>query len=428
MPARKEIGLTPRDVIVIGGGPGGGSAAGFLARAGVDVLVLEKLEFPRFRIGESLLPYQLPLLDRLGVGEKIRSAGFQVKRGATFLAEEFGGIRRVDFEHGWDPRHPSAYQVPRAEFDALVLDHARVSGAEIRHGVEVKRVIFEGGRAVGVETSGRDGESGEIRARMVVDASGGAAILSGPLGLRVPYPKMRRAALFAHYRGARPHPEARPGDILLPVHGNVWYWHIPFSDGRASVGAVFEPELARGGARDPSALLERLLEASPAMRHVLGGAERISEALGASDFSWRSRRFAGDGWALVGDAAGFLDPTFSTGVFLAMTMGEKVSAAIARALRRPGAPRRGDLVRYERESGRLLDAFRRYVEAFYDPSFMRTFCTPAPSDRMLRAVTSVLAGGHERLPLRGRAWNRLFFLSYAIDRLFSKRSGAPAGP
>jgi flavin-dependent dehydrogenase len=414
-----------RGVIVIGGGPGGGAVAGFLARAGVDVLVLEKLDFPRFRIGESLLPYQLPLLDRLGAGEKIRAAGFQVKRGATFLAEGFGGIRRVAFEHGWEEEHRSAYQVPRAEFDAIVLDHARACGAEVRHGADVRRVIFEGDRAVGVEVSGRDGETAQIRARMVVDASGGAAILSAPLGLRVPYPKMRRAALFTHYRGARPHPEARPGDILLPVHKDVWYWHIPFSDGRSSVGAVFEPARARGGAKEPGALLEKLIGDSPAMRFVLEGAQRVSEVRGASDFSWRSRRLAGDGWALVGDAAGFLDPTFSTGVFLAMTMGEKAAAAIARALARSGAPRRRDLVRYEKESGRLLDAFRRYVEAFYDPEFMKTFCTPDPSDRMLRAVTSVLAGGYEELPWRGRLWNHLFFLSYAVDRRFSRPPNAP---
>ncbi len=416
-------------MVVIGGGPGGGATAGFLARAGVDVLVLEKLDFPRFRIGESLLPYQLPLLDRLGVGERIRAANFQIKRGATFLAEGIGGVRTVTFGHGWDENHASAYQVPRAEFDAMVLDHARNSGAEVRHGVEVRRVIFEGGRAVGVEAVGRNGETEEIRSRMVVDASGGAAILPGPLGLRVPYPRMRRAALFAHYRGARQHPEARPGDILLPVHDDVWYWHIPFSDGRSSVGAVFEPDKARGRARDPAALLEELLRGSPAMRFVLDGAERSSDVQGASDFSWRSRRFSGDGWALVGDAAGFLDPTFSTGVFLAMAMGEKASVAIVRALGRRRAPRRGDFARYERETARLLDVFRRYVEAFYDPEFMKTFCTPAPSDRMLRAVTSVLAGGHEELPFVGRLWNRLFFLSYALDRRFSKRPGAaPQAP
>lgn len=416
-----------REAVVIGAGPGGASTAGFLARAGVDVLVLEKLDFPRFKIGESLLPYHLPLLDRLGVGERVRQAKFMVKPGATFLAEDAGGTRTVNFVHGWNEDHSFAYQVPRAEFDSLVLDHARECGAEVRHGVDVKRVIFEGNRAVGVEAVNRAGEREEIRARVVVDASGGAAILSGPLGLRIPYPKMRRAALFSHYRGTRQHPEARKGDILLPIHNDVWYWQIPFSDGRASIGAVFEPEKARGRAGDTESLFRDLLAESPAMSHVLEGAERVDEIRGASDYSWRSREFAGDGWVLVGDAAGFLDPTFSTGVFLAMRMGEKASAAIARALQKRGSVTRRDLIRYEKESLRLLNAFRRYVEAFYGPLFMKTFCTPDPPDRMLRAVTSVLAGGYETLPLAARIWNRLFFFSYALDRRVTASQEAKAG-
>ena len=413
-----------RDAVVIGAGPGGASTAGFLARSGVDVLVLEKLDFPRFKIGESLLPYHLPLLDRLGAGDRVRKAKFMVKPGATFLAEDIDGTRTVNFSHGWNESHSFAYQVPRAEFDSLMLDHARECGAEVRHGVDVKKVIFEGERAVGVEALNRSGEREEIRARVVVDASGGAAILSGPLNLRIPYPKMRRAALFTHYRGTRQHPRARAGDILLPIHNDVWYWHIPFSDGRASIGAVFEPEKARGRAKDPEALLNELLAESPGMQYVLEGAQRVDEIRGASDYSWRSRYFAGDGWVLVGDAAGFLDPTFSTGVFLAMLMGEKASAAIVPALKRRGAVRRRDLVRYEKESLRVLNAFRRYVEAFYSPLFMKTFCTPDPPDKMLRAVTSVLAGGYEELSLAARIWNRLFFYSYALDRTMTQRTAS----
>ena len=413
-----------REAVVIGAGPGGASTAGFLARAGVDVLVLEKLDFPRFKIGESLLPYHLPLLDRLGAGDRVRKANFMVKPGATFLAEDAGGKRTVNFVHAWNDAHSFAYQVPRAEFDSLILDHARECGAEVRHGVDVKKVLFEGGRAVGVEAINRAGEREQIRARVVVDASGGAAILSGPLDLRVPYPKMRRAALFSHFRGTRQHPEARRGDILLPIHDDVWYWQIPFSDGRASIGAVFEPEKARGRAGDPEALFRGLLAESPAMSLVLEGAERVDEVRGASDYSWRSREFAGDGWVLVGDAAGFLDPTFSTGVFLAMRMGEKASSAIAAALKKKGSVLRGDLLRYEKESLRILEAFRQYVEAFYSPLFMKTFCTPDPPDRMLRAVTSVLAGGYESLPLSARIWNRLFFYSYALDRRVTARRAA----
>src|SRR5258706_6382696 len=151
-----------RDVVVIGAGPGGASTAGFLARAGVDVLVLEKLDFPRFRIGESLLPFQLPLLERLGVLEKVQRANFKVKPGATFLAEESGGRRTVNFVHGWDEKHSFSYQVPRAEFDALMLDHARESGAEVRHRVDVKKVLFDRGRAFGVEVEDDTGSRREI--------------------------------------------------------------------------------------------------------------------------------------------------------------------------------------------------------------------------------------------------------------------------
>jgi flavin-dependent dehydrogenase len=417
-----------RDVVVIGGGPGGASTAGFLARSGVEVLVLEKLDFPRFKIGESLLPFHLPLLDRLGAGEKVRAAGFQVKLGALFFSDEFGGRRLVNFSHGWDEDHSFAYQVPRAEFDSLMLDHARECGAEVRHGADVRRVIFEQGAAVGVEVQERDGGLHEIRSRVVVDASGGAAVLAGPLGLRRPYPKMRRAALFAHYEGASTHPDARAGDILLPVHKDVWYWQIPFSDGRSSIGAVFEPERARGQAGDPEALFDRLLAECPPLQVVLAGARRISPVRGASDFSWRSSRFADDGWMLVGDAAGFLDPTFSSGVFLAMAMGEKAAGAIARALSRPGTVPRRSFRRYERESLRILGAFRDYVEGFYGPIFMKTFCTEAPNDHFLRAVTTVLSGGYEQMSLAARFWNRLFFLSYRLDRYITTREMAKTAP
>jgi flavin-dependent dehydrogenase len=415
------VGAEAREVVVVGGGPAGASAAGFLARAGVDVLVLEELAFPRFRIGESLLPEQLPLLERLGAAGKIRAAGFQVKPGALFFSGEFGGRRVVDFRNAWDKDHPTAYQVPRAKFDALMLEHARECGAQVRHEAGVRRVVFEGTRAVGVAT-----DAGEIRARVVIDATGQTALLAGSLGLRRGYPKMRRAALFAHYEGASIHPEARPGDILLPIHRDVWYWQIPFSDGRSSVGAVFEPELGRGRAGDLPGLFEDLLARSPEMRTVLDGARRVSPVRGASDYSWRAARLAGDGWLLAGDAAGFLDPIFSSGVFLAMSMGEKAARAVRSALERTASPRRADFASYERESRRLLESFRRYVEAFYSPAFMRTFCTEAPAFALLRAVTSVLAGGWERLPLSARLWNRAFFLSYRIDRLFSWRTGARA--
>jgi flavin-dependent dehydrogenase len=404
-----------RDAIVIGGGPGGSTAATVLARAGRDVLLLEKERFPRFHVGESLLPFNLPLFERLGVAGKIRAAGFQTKRGAYFWNEETGGIRPVDFATGIDDRHPSAYQVKRAEFDELLLRHAVESGAEVREETAVDAVLFEDERAVGVIARSRRGTE-EIRARVVVDASGQTALLSRQLGTRTFDPKLKRAGLFAHYEGIRWPEGQRPGDILLPIDRGVWYWIIPFSDGTCSVGEVFEPSLAAQAATLEEKF-DLLLGRSARMQELLAGARRSSRIVGISDYSTSSARVSGEGWALVGDAATFLDPVFSTGVFLAMAMGERAAHRIDRALEKRGSVGARDLAPYSKEVRRLVGRFRRFVYAFYDPVFFEAFCSPEPFDRMRAAVTTVLSGGIERIPIAARIWIELVFLSVGFDRL-----------
>jgi flavin-dependent dehydrogenase len=413
------------DSIIIGGGPGGSTVATHLARRGRRVIVLEKAKFPRFHVGESLLPYSLPVMDRLGVLEKVRRAGFQEKYGAYFWNETTGGIRPVVFADAIDSAQPMAYQVKRADFDNLLLEHSIEKGAEVRQETTVLEVLFEKGRAVGVAAAGPDGVRYELRASVVVDASGQDAFLSRKMKMRSFDPKLKRAGLFAHFENV-PRPEGRTaGDILLPVEDDVWYWIIPFGDGTSSVGAVFDPSKAAIPGETIEARYERLVGRSKRMRELLGPGRRVGKVVGIADYSSSSSSFGGDGWVMVGDAASFLDPVFSTGVFLAMTMGERAADAIDRALGKKGRVDASDLKGYERKTRQMVARFRRFVHAFYDPIFFEAFCSKEPFDKIRAAITTVLAGGVERVPLTTRFWTSFIFLGVGIDRFRRKLGLGP---
>jgi flavin-dependent dehydrogenase len=406
------------DAIVIGGGPGGSSVATALSRRGRRVLVLERERFPRFHVGESLLPFSLPIFERLGVAEKIRAHGFQEKFGAFFWNESNGTVRPVVFAEARDPNHPKAYQVKRAEFDELLLRHSASCGAQVREGVSVDEVLLEGGRAVGVRARAAGGEPETIRASVVVDASGQGAVLSRQLGLRKFDPKLKRAAIFAHYADVTWPEGNRPGDILLPIDKGIWYWIIPFSDGTCSVGGVFDPaEVRFSDGASIETRFDEMLARSGRVMEILRGARRISGAHGVSDYSSSATRLGGDGWVLVGDAATFLDPVFSTGVFLAMSTGERAGEAIDRALARKGRVDARDLRAYERQSRRMFARFRKFVYNFYDPIFFDAFCTPDPPTAIEAAVTTTLAGGVERVTPGLWFWTKLMFVGVGIDRI-----------
>ena len=414
------------DAVVVGAGPAGCSAATALAQRGRSVLLLDRDPEPRFKIGESLLPWNTPIFEELGLLAKIEGAGFQRKYGALFTNERTGGTRQVDFRRAWDGSKPSAWQVKRLDFDGLLAVHAAESGATVRRGAAVEDVRFDGARATGVRIAGA-GAREEIEAKVVVDATGPAALLASHLKIRRQDTKLRGAALYAHYTGVWRGEGDRAGDILLPFRPDVWYWVIPFADGSASVGAVFDPSLLGSLAgRTKAERLDEILALSAAMRGYLAGAVRTGDVGSVSDYSFTSTRHGGDGWVLAGDAATFLDPVFSTGVFLGMSAGLRAAKAIDAALSAKGRVDASDFDAYGRTTDRMVARFRPFVYGFYDPVFGRMFCEEAPIDALRAAVTSTLAGDVENPRLGVRVFNRLTLMVFAFSRLVEKDEGVSA--
>jgi len=391
-------------VIVLGAGPGGSTAANLLARRGHRVLVLEREIFPRFHIGESLLPFSTPLFEKLGVLDEMRRS-YQRKFGALFTEVGEESCRKVVFADGLVPGHALAFHARRAELDQLLADAACRAGAEIRFGWRAEDVLRDGERVAGVLASDGDGNIHEIPCRAVVDATGRAAILGRKAGAVVPEPALRRGALFAHFRDVARDPEETDGDLRTVVFATGWWWLIPFSDGTWSVGAV-------SSAFPPGATIEerfdRLASATPGIGDRLAGARRVGPVRSESDFSYSVKKVAGDGWLAVGDAAGFLDPVFSTGVFLAMATAERAAETLAPLLDRGGPIHARDLAGYERFVRRGFRRFRRYVVGFYNRGFRETFYQTPPVAAFYSAVTSVLAGGIFLRSPRVRIWNEIF--------------------
>jgi flavin-dependent dehydrogenase len=404
------------DAVVVGAGPAGSAAAARLARLGRRVCVIEAETFPRFHIGESLLPLGHRVFAELGVAETLQRAGFVPKRGAQLLTP--CGRHRVlfDFEATRvDP--PVTHQVHRAEFDQLLLEHAVRSGAELRTArVRDWRVGKDG---VVVDHEGADGVPGSLHAKVLIDASGRAGLVAKREGVRVIDAELRKAAVYAHFRGVPVDDGKRGGDtriISLPKLG--WFWFIPLKDGVMSVGAVLD--LADYQTRtkgDLAAIFAQSVADAPLAARLLAGAERISDFHAENGFSYRASRYCGDRWFLAGDAGSFLDPIFSTGVLMALRSGiEAADAADRGYLRtRPAAARA--LARYQRTLQARYWFVRRFVTGFYDASTRDMFFAPRKYFGLTRAVTTVLAGGFD-LGWLDRLRLQVFFLFGRLQKRF----------
>lgn len=363
-------GNTAYDVVVIGGGPAGSTVSTLLAQRQYRVLVIEKERFPRFSIGESLMPGTYWTFKRLGMLEKLRASHFPRKYSVQFVSAS--GRESQPFYFFQTNPHESAvtWQVLRSEFDLMMLENAAEHGVDVWQGTLVKEVLFEGDRAVGVLAL-KDGKPCEVRAKVVVDASGRNAFLSKRLNMRHPDPQLKKAAVFAHYENVIRDPGIDEGvTLVLNIRDNLgWFWYIPLPNNVVSIGVVANPSvLFEGRARDPEKVLEEEIVLCPTVKARLVPARRVSPVQVLNDFSYRSLQPSGHGWVLIGDAYGFLDPIYSSGVLLALKSGEFAADTIHEAFR-TGDFSGEQLGGFHPTMYRGIEAMRKLVYAFYSRNF-----------------------------------------------------------
>ncbi len=382
--------MTPDfDVLIVGGGPGGSTVATCLARAGLRVACFERERFPRFHVGESLLPANLPLFDRLGVHEAIKKAGFLEKHGAGFVDELEGNGRIFYFPKDRYPNH--AYQVPRAEFDAILLRHAAKEGARVFEETLVETAaVSPGGVTLTVRSA--DGERRQVTGAFLVDASGRDGFLGGVLGGRERMPNLGKVALFAHFAGARRATGIEEGNIRVYVFEEGWFWWIPFSGDVTSVGCVLHARTVRGREGSIEDLFDAMIARCRGVAEGLERARRVTPVHRVANFSYRIHPVVGDRFLSVGDAIAFLDPIFSAGVFIAMQSGELASQAILNAFRHGRFSARR-FRRYVRQYWRGVAPFFTFIRKYYQPPFLDIFLRPNPPAGLVDAVVTVLAGG-----------------------------------
>ncbi|MEX2031320.1 MAG: NAD(P)/FAD-dependent oxidoreductase, partial [Dehalococcoidia bacterium] len=352
------------DVVVIGGGPAGTTTAALLAARGRRVVLFERDHFPRHHVGESMLPASLPILDALGVKEAIDQAGFIKKWGAAMV---WGDDRKMWSWYFRETNGPyeHAYQVPRAEFDLLLLQNARRRGVDAREGYRVTSVNFEGDRVTGVAWEGA-GASGETAASMVVDASGQISVLANRLDLREWDEFFRNLAVYGYFPAVPHLPAPDDGSILIESFDHGWIWKIPLHTGVSSVGVIVDSEFGQEKLRSmtPEAFLLEQIALAPQTRGMVGETALEGPAHVVKDWSYQSRRMSGDGYVLVGDAACFIDPLFSSGVHLAMQAGLMAAAYVQTVLKDPSL-RVPAAEEYEGEYRRRYGYFHELARLFY---------------------------------------------------------------
>lgn len=379
------------DVLVIGGGPGGSTAATLLAQRGHKVMQLEKAHHPRFHIGESLLPMNLPVFERLGVLEKIRAMGVY-KAGADFEANNPRGYNTYLFARALADSPPHAFQVWREDFDKMLFENARHNGVDAREGAEVIAVEQHGARDTLVEVRSDDGHNYQVRCRYLLDASGRDAFLASKKKIRHKNPEHQSAAIFGHFHNAEYRSGDDAGNISIYNFEHGWMWMIPLPNGVMSVGAVCRPDYLKQRRGRTREFLFETLKLNPALWKRMLDAELIGDEVRVTgNYSYDSRTIGGPGWMLVGDAFAFLDPVFSSGVYLATSGAEQTAAVVDAALRDPSQEMRLQR-RLEKRLRKGMARFSFFIYRFNSPVMRHLFRNPRNVLKVEQGVISMLAG------------------------------------
>ncbi len=357
------------DVVILGAGPAGTAAATVLAERGKRALLVERERFPRYRIGESLIPFTYFPLQRLGMIERMNASHFVKKYSVQFVSMDGRASQPFYFSQHWDHPCSQTWQVKRSEFDQMLLDNALEKGAQILWDASARDLIIEGGAVKGVIVREKSGQERELRAPITIDATGRDGFAINKLGWRVPDQELKKVAIWSYYEGAmrdEGYDEGATTVAFVPEKG--WFWYIPLADNVVSVGIVAEREYLYRDGKDLERIFNENVERNAWIKQHVSTGRRVADFRVTGDYSYRSRHSSMDGLALTGDAFAFLDPVFSSGVFLALRSGEMVADAAADALE-AGDVRAGRFEGYAKELCKGIEAMRRLVYAFYDHSF-----------------------------------------------------------
>ncbi|MFV0417075.1 MAG: NAD(P)/FAD-dependent oxidoreductase [Chthoniobacterales bacterium] len=375
------------DAIVIGGGPAGSTVANLLAKSGKQILLLEKERFPRFHIGESLLPYNQTIFEELGVLERLNSDEFVTKLGAQFGLWNGNKIIKFIFSKGHFTEFTRSWQVERSHFDQVLLEQAESRGVRVQQECEVTAWTVSQKNVI-VKT--RDGNS--HTGRYLVDASGTNNFTGNREKLKKIHPHLQKIAVFTHFQDATDLPECEAGDIQIFRHPQAWFWAIPLGKQKCSIGVVFDKSLLKKTTLSPEKLFHKFLDESPSLKSRLQKAQPSMPLRTIVDFSYTNKRLVSDRLLRIGDAAGFVDPIFSSGVYLAMLMGKGAAEALLKTLENGSPSLSAEMHIYEKQVRRNVGIYHDLIVNFYRPEFFDLMCYTESKSKIPSAMNAVFAG------------------------------------